>query len=83
MSSFQTRVPITFALLLSRTCRRIFGFGGRSCTFCLAHPINILHKLPIEPAQTTSHLAFLRGTFSGEGRNVPQWMVCNVTRKTY
>jgi len=70
MSSFPNKGAHRVCLLLFRTSRRLFGLcsrGFREGNLCLAHPINILHELPIKPAQTTSHLAFLCGTLSGEG----------------
>ena len=83
MSSFQNRGAHRICLLLFRRFFGLCGRGFRCGILCFAHPINLLHELPIKPAQTTRHLTLLRGALSGEGRNVPQWMVCNVARKTY
>ena len=48
----------------------------------LTHPIDLLHKLPIEPAQPAGHLALLQHALAPErGGDVPERMVCDVARE--
>ena len=47
----------------------------------LAHPIDLLDKLAVEPAQAAGHLALLRDALSPERRDVPQRVVRDVTRE--
>lgn len=71
-------------LLFTRSTRRLLRLRGGSrleASRRLAHPIDLLHELPVEPSQTTRHLAFFRRALSRERGNVPQRMVRDVARE--